>query len=128
MVAHTLGDEVTIFRLRSVEPNVFGGAREGALHHAGEAAVLLAYHRIAVVRGENDDVDGRRVISHAYGAWFGSVLSIVKRDYGREYARQHAMQHERRVPVQRTFEWTVFYVTDQKCRQKCKKTRQYEQQ
>ena len=57
VLAHAACDRATIFRLGSVEPDVIGGARERSLHHASEAAVLLANHRVAVVGRQNDDVD-----------------------------------------------------------------------
>ncbi|RNA36457.1 hypothetical protein BpHYR1_024184 [Brachionus plicatilis] len=41
---HALGDQVPVLGFGPVEPDVAGGARERALHHAREARVLLSDH------------------------------------------------------------------------------------
>lgn len=79
MLFHASRDQTTVFCLAAVEPDVSGGSREGTLHHAGEAAVLLSDHRVAAVRGEDDDVDGARVVRHADRSRFSAVFTVMER-------------------------------------------------
>ena len=98
---------------------MLGGARERSLHHAGEAAVGLAYHRVHIVCGEYDDVDGRCVIGHADGARLGAVLAVVERDYGGSDTRQYAVQDHRAVPSEPVADSFVLDLADEKCRNEC---------
>ena len=89
--------------------------------------MCLADHGVAVVGGENDDIDGRGVIGHANGAWFGTVLSIMKCDDGGEDARENAMKKERGIPIEPSFERSIFDEADQESRKECIRTSEYEQ-
>ena len=79
MLFHSPRDQTTVLGLATIEPDVSGGAREGTLHHAGEAAMLLSNHRVAAVCGEDDDVDGARVVRHADRSRFSAVFTVVER-------------------------------------------------
>lgn len=127
VLLHASRDQAAVLRLAPIEPDVSGGAREGALHHAREAAVLLPDHRVAAVRRQDDDVDGARVIRHADRAGLGAVLAVVERDDGREDAREYAVQHERAVPVESPLDRRLGQQPDEECRHECVEARQYEQ-
>ena len=128
VVAHPLGHVVAIARVRAIEPDVLGRSTKGALHHAGEAAVRLADHRVAVVRGQDDHVDGRRVIGHANGAGLGAIVLVVEGDDGGEDARQYAMQNDGRVVVEPALERRIdVHHADEKGGDERVAAREYEQ-
>ncbi len=116
VLVHATRHQSAVLRLRPIEPDVLGRAAEGALHHAREAAMLLADHRVAVVRGQDDDVDGRGVIGHADRARPRLELLVVECDYGGEDTREDAVQDERGVPVEPALESAVADQADQEGR------------
>jgi hypothetical protein len=54
-----LGHQLAVLALRPLEPNVVGAPAQRPLHHAQHAALPLAHHRVAVVRGQ--DLRGKKV-------------------------------------------------------------------
>ena len=94
VLAHLLGDHVPVLGLRAFEPNVIGRLRERPLNHAEESAVFLSNHRKTIIGGENDHIDGRRMVSDADGIALGTVLRVMVGDDGREHARQDPVQDD----------------------------------